>query len=387
MFETFDGTKKEEVEVKTGIKKTEGNPAETGEESYIPEILDDPRLYAPEKPIEENLNPEYQDSLVNGDNSGIERENPEGWDFNKLSHVTALIKEKFADEETRTDENNKIKALRYDTRRMQEIEGFREQGDSNEQALKIKKEIIQANKRDSERIGHIIEYIKQSRTSTEGVSNINAFWANFKTIFYEEAYNRTRRNKTGKQDRWKEGHRYSSPEMIKNGILGEMAAGDLLRGLNVYFTDPENEEPGFENIDFSQVKIRVEESTVEEDVLERTDLKLKISYKGMEFVLPVQVKCAYMQNSDSQKARFLKNTPFILDRHNIETDEPYGDEINKFYKRHGEWGGAFITILHGCDERKVGNDGFPNGEICLPFYEAAKWDIYDFLMKKIKQQS
>ncbi|MDD3007058.1 MAG: hypothetical protein PHX30_05795 [Candidatus Pacebacteria bacterium] len=266
---------------------------------------------------------------------------------------------------------------------MQKNARFREQGDSNELNQEVWKKKIEANKRDAERIDHIREYIEQNSNSDEGKMNIDAFWKNFKEIFYEEKDS----HRSSKRDRWGDEYRYGSPEMIKGGILGEMAAEKLLQGLNVYFANPENMGPGFEHIDFSQIKISVKKSTVDEDVLEQTDLKLGISYKGLGLSLPVQVKCVFMQDPDSPEARSIMNRPIIFDQHNTREYEPNGKAINRFYKKYGKWGGAFITILRGCDNREINNYGVPSKNICLPFYEAAKWDIYDFLMEKIKQQS
>jgi|GEM_PF-3806626 hypothetical protein len=380
MFENF-GLNSSENKGGRDIRKT------GSEGSLIPEILEDPRLDLddiPEEPDFERINLEETNMVLEQKNMPSQENNI--MDLNDFSRLTAFIKNKFDDDEERMLLKRKTEDLRENIRKTQRDSGFRNQAEY-ETNRELQETIIEINKRDAQRINAIIEYIRHNRTSTEGLKNINTFWKNFKDIFYEEKYERNRRSRSEKQKSGREGCRYDSPEKIKNGILGEIAARDLLEGLEDYFTDPENNEPGYEGIDFSRIKISAENSTIEEDVLEQTDLKLHISYKDMDFALPVQVKCAFLENSDSYKAKFMEDAPFILSRHNIGTYEPYGEEIRKFYKKYGDWGGAFMLIMHGCDKREIGNDGFPSHEMRLRFYEATKREIYDFLIYQLSQKS
>lgn len=359
------------------------------EKSKIPEFLDDPRLGLdgiPEGPDLERDDFENPDDLSD-EKEDIAAETVPAINFNNRKELEKFIHEKFNDEEDRATEKINRERLENDTRLMQIKAGHRLQ-EGYELNRIHKEKILEINKRDAQRIKDIVAYIRNNRTSTGGIKNINVFWNNFKDIFDEEIKTRTGKNGPRRQERRLWGCKYHSAERIQDGILGEIAARDLLEGLEDYFSDPENEERGYERIDFTKIRISVEDTTMEEDVIDRTDLKLNIVYEDMEFVLPVQVKCSYIKESqaDSSGAKFMEDMPFILARHGIGTYEPYGEDIGEFFRKHKDWGGLFMPVMHGCKGRKIGNDGFPNQEIRLPFNEAAKREIYDFLIYQISQR-
>jgi len=228
------------------------------------------------------------------------------------------------------------------------------------------------NLRDSRRIDRIRSFIVANRNNPE---KIKAFWSDFKTVFYDEKGARKR------------GCEYQTPTRIKWGILGELAAAELLKGEEDYLQDPEFSEDDsqrFRDIDFSRIRISVEEATPEEDVLQQTDLKLHISYEDKEFILPVQVKCKYLESMDSEMGDFIAENACILSRHGIDFDAPYGEDINRFFSKYPK--GVFMVIPRGCDGYDIGEDGFPSNKLRLLINEQIKIEIYSLLRDNLSEE-
>lgn len=281
-------------------------------------------------------------------------------DFFSQTDLASLVKNKMDDDELR---------IQLDARLRQYIS--HQASGINEKRAEAMRDLVEMNLRDSRRIDRIMSFIQANRSNPE---KVKAFWADFNSVFREESGAR----------KWR--CEYQSPNRIKWGILGELAAMELLKGAEDYFQDPEfsaDDSLRFRGIDFSKISIDVENATPEEDVLQQTDLKIHISYEDKEFTLPVQVKCKYLENMDSEMGNFISENACILSRHGISREAPYGKDIERFFSKYPK--GVFMVIPRGCDGYDIAVDGFPTNKLRLLVCEQIKIEIYDLLRGNLSQ--
>ncbi len=350
-----------------GIGKIGGNEnpgVETGKavsESMIPEMIDDPRRYI-KAGVEEETAPEMDEAF--GSEDDLEKEakrlRSNVLDFFSQTDLTSLVRNKMDDDELRSQ---------LDARLDQFI--GRQQGTITEKRAEAMKDLVEMNLRDSRRLDRIKNFILANRGDAE---KIKAFWSDFDSVFRQERGAR----------KWR--CEYQTPTRIKWGVLGELAAAELLNNMEAYFHDPRyasDDRLRFRGIDFSKIRIRVENATPEEDVLQQTDLKLHISYEGKEFTLPVQVKCKYLESMDSEMGDFINENACILSRHGISREAPYGEDINRFFRKYPK--GVFMVIPRGCESYEIDENGFPSDKLCLLICEQMKIETYDLLRDNLSQ--
>jgi hypothetical protein len=179
---------------------------------------------------------------------------------------------------------------------------------------------------------------------------------------------------------------YSDSRSIESGVLGELAGKELLQGIEDFLSDPENSpaEERIQEIDPLQLKITVEDATVEEDIFEQTDLRLHIEYDGLAFDLPVQIKCKQLYYAEEEDMDFMRYNLCHFGRPEPEltdTRKEYMSRIlaqmDKFYDKHAE--GIFMVIPRGCGGMEIGRDGFTNNELKLFAYPLIQKEICRFL--------
>lgn len=324
------------------------------------EIAEDPRACLKENSYEDEENPV-----------------PEAGDFLNEIDLSDFIDRKLDDQETRNLLQAEIEKFTEQRRKLQQEMGYRADFGSELETEYFKK-IIEMNRRDAQRIKEIVEYIKFNRASNEGSKKIKNFWKKFEDIFNEKT--EVRSNGYEKKENKRNKHcKYGTPARIKSGILGELAADELLGGLKDFFLDPKNIDEDFEGIDFSAIGIEVRDSTPEEDALLQTDLKLKISYMERAFDLPVQVKCKYLHNNNFE---FAEKKICLFSRHGIDPQDPYeGKNIKRFFKKFGK--GAFLVLPYDNEKLKIDDYGFPSNRLKQMFYEKAAKEIYLFLKNNL----
>jgi hypothetical protein len=368
MFEKFGG-------VETESSSAPSIPSGT-EESMIPAILDDPRLaIKPEVPTGGS------ECAAEDKERGNDPDGNFGKPFNLKNDVRdfltstdlkSLVKEKMNDDELRAQLDiridNFIRKKRKTHDRSSPESVFYE-----EKLAESMRDIIEMNMRDAKRIGRIKDYIRSNRDSAQGLKNIGDFWSQFKTIFYDERYKRNKQC------------RYCSPTILKSGILGELAAEDLLRGVEDYFQDEENKDERDDDIDFADIQIEVSDASPQEDVLQQTDLRLLLRYRGEEYSLPVQVKCKYIESMNSFEGDFITENACIFSQNGTTEFGPYGKEIRKFFKNN-PGGGAFMVIPYGSDGYGFGEDGFASNKLRLLVYELLKKEIHAFLTNTLARE-
>ncbi len=204
--------------------------------------------------------------------------------------------------------------------------------------------------KDTEWMGDAIEYIRKNKDNPE---EIEKFWKEYDKTFLSFKEHENNKDFT---------KRYSieqGPEVVKRGILAEIAAMDLLKEL----------VNGFKGCK----KVEIEYSTPEEDVYDKIDFFLIVTLEnGRIKRIPVQVKSCNISgftNNYSNIKELERKTRFVLDNV-INTDETKNIRIDKKYKyqvRAGKRMNEFFGIEKNKNGIKINKGGFfvilPNGKM------------------------
>ncbi|MEA1937131.1 MAG: hypothetical protein U9N04_03395 [Patescibacteria group bacterium] len=120
---------------------------------------------------------------------------------------------------------------------------------------------------DAEWIGDVVEYIRENRDNPKEIEN---FWEEYDKTFLSFKEHKNNKNFTEKYNI------EQGPEVVKRGILAEIAAMDLLEKMANGFEECEKDE--------------IEYSTPEEDVHKKIDFFLVMTFKNRRIKkIPVQV--------------------------------------------------------------------------------------------------
>lgn len=221
---------------------------------------------------------------------------------------------------------------------------------------------IRKNIEDSVWMGEVKDFLKRNRGNA---AIIDSFWKEFDQIV---------RKKEKKKDAR---IIYSSPEMIKNGILGELSAERLFAGLEDYLSS-KKDEPGFDADSIGNFFI--EQSTPQEDVMQQIDMFINFTYKGEALRLPVQVKSPYVREYDAQGRIFYEeNVCSFYHPAKIEQGNDLDEKRRKFYKYNKF--GIFVMLPHGYGTMEITNDGTPSRSLEHLFYEKFAKELPAFLIK------
>ena len=220
--------------------------------------------------------------------------------------------------------------------------GINRDNPTKEEIKKLKEMAI----RDAEWIGNVVEYIRENKDNPKEIKN---FWKEYDKTFLSFKEHENNKDFT-KGYNIKEG-----PEVVKRGILTEVAAMDLLEEIAN---------------DFEKCKkVKIEYSTSEQDVYDKIDFFLVVTFKnGKVKKIPVQVKSCDISNfanRGSNKKELERKIQFVLD--NVINTNKTGKNvlINQEYKyqtRAKKRMDEFFNV-----SKNINKDGFfiilPYGEI------------------------
>ncbi|MFZ2969569.1 MAG: hypothetical protein WA063_00310, partial [Minisyncoccia bacterium] len=245
--------------------------------------------------------------------------------------------------------------------------------------------------RDSDWMYSVEEMIYENRKNPEVIKK---FWQD-----YEKFYADLEREKENKDIFDDERAR----DKIKFGILAELAAKDLLK--KVEDVAKELKIPGFESL-----RIEIQDSSARDDVTFKTDFYARVSYMGIEKMIPVQVKSCNIstgvssyedETSDKDRKRFVLDNVFERLGKDAKFSESQLSQrgykgttfkrkkrfINSALGDHQKDEGYFIIIPRGSEKKEgefLHEDGTVSGTVEKEFIQKFFKDIFKIDYEKYK---
>lgn len=240
-----------------------------------------------------------------------------------------------------------------------------------QQKLEQKKQ-VEINRRDVERIEAIKEFIKTCRQTPHSKEILQAFWDEFHETFLEDVRQRSKK------------YRYKNPQSIKNGILGELAAEDILTDAKTSVNEASLAALAGDALalDWGKIKLSVKGATSMEDVLEQTDLKLQVEYEGKKFDFRVQVKCSFKGEPGATEGA----SACVFGEAGDALPEKFKKPFKKFQSRFSERG-IFMVIEHGYGDFQIDVQGRPSQALKSLLSEQLMQRIYGFLVKRLRMEN
>jgi hypothetical protein len=209
------------------------------------------------------------------------------------------------------------------------------------------KGILEMDLRNSEWMDKISKFIFKNR---ENPQVIESFWKRFDEIFRSTTFVDAKQG-----------------QVLKQGILTQMAAMDLVKGL-----EEEAKAATGKNISIS-----IEYSKPEEDVFDKVDFWVVVSCGGREKKVPCQVKSLDMKYVDKRKTKYLENNivnfSYPLTNKKLEFEHPNEYKLEEFFRKYPQQD-AILVMLPSLGKQYVSNSGVARKDVTDEFTKKATRD-------------